>query len=129
MRKILHCKIHRATVTDANLDYVGSISIDELLIENAGLSVFEEVHIVDITNGARLHTYVIPAPRGSGIIQINGAAAHLVKPKDLVIIMGYRYLIDKEIEGFSPKVVFVDYNNQIVDQESQSASLVLGYKI
>ena len=129
MRKILHCKIHRATVTDANLDYVGSISIDELLIESAGLCVYEEVHIVDVTNGARLHTYVIPAPKGSGIIQINGAAAHLVRPNDLVIIMGYRYLMDKKIDGFHPKIVFVDHNNNIIDQSSQNEIVTPGYKI
>jgi aspartate 1-decarboxylase len=84
MRKILHAKIHRATVTQADLNYVGSISIDQKIIKAAGLVLYEAVHIVDITNGARLHTYVIPAEEGSGIIQINGAAAHLVKKNDLI---------------------------------------------
>jgi aspartate 1-decarboxylase len=119
MRKILHAKIHRATVTDANVNYVGSVSIDQKIIRESGLVVYEEVHIVDITNGARLHTYVIPAEEGSGIIQINGAAAHLIKPKDIVIIMGYRYLYDKDVINFEPKVVFVDSNNKIIDKSSQ----------
>lgn len=119
MRKILHAKIHRATVTDANVNYVGSVSIDQKIIRESGLVVYEEVHIVDITNGTRLHTYVIPAEEGSGIIQINGAAAHLIKPKDIVIIMGYRYLYDKDLINFEPKVVFVDSNNKIIDKSSQ----------
>jgi aspartate 1-decarboxylase len=120
MRKILHAKIHRATVTDANLNYVGSISIDQKIIREAGLVVYEEVHIVDVTNGARLHTYVIPAEEGSGIIKINGAAAHLVKENDIIIIMGYRYLYDKDLVDFEPKVVFVDSDNQIIDKTSQA---------
>jgi aspartate 1-decarboxylase len=119
MRKILHAKIHRATVTDANLNYVGSISIDQKLISEAGLMVYEEVHIVDITNGARIHTYVIPAEEGSGIIQINGAAAHLIKKNDIVIIMGYRYLYDRDLISFQPKIVFVDFNNQIINKTAQ----------
>jgi aspartate 1-decarboxylase len=127
MRKILHAKIHRATVTDANLNYVGSISIDKDIIEKSGLVVYEEVHVVDITNGARLHTYVIPAPSGSGVIQMNGAAAHLVKPKDLIIIMGYRYLMDQDISKFKPNIVFVDQNNKIIDKDSQSK--LVGQKI
>ena len=119
MRKILHAKIHRAIVTDADLNYVGSISIDQKIIREAGLVVYEEVHIVDVTNGARLHTYVIPAEEGSGIIQINGAAAHLVQKNDIVIIMGYRYLYDKDLVDFEPKVVFLDSNNQIISKTAQ----------
>ena len=119
MRKILHAKIHRVTVTHADINYVGSISIDESLIEASGLVVYEEVHVVDITNGARLHTYVIPAPRDSGIIQMNGAAAHLVKPKDLVIIMGYSYLTIEKMKEHKPKIVFVDQDNKIIDKETQ----------
>jgi aspartate 1-decarboxylase len=119
MRKILHAKIHRATVTDANLQYVGSISIDTKIIRESGLVIYEEVHVVDVTNGARLHTYVMPAEEGSGIIQINGAAAHLVKKNDIVIIMGYRYLFDKDLVDFEPKIIFVDSNNQIIDKTSQ----------
>lgn len=119
MRKILHTKIHRATVTQADLNYVGSISIDQKIIRAAGLAIYEEVHVVDITNGARLHTYVIPAEEGSGIIQINGAAAHLVKKSDIVIIMGYRYLLDRDLENINPKIVFLDSSNQIIDQATQ----------
>ena len=120
MRKILHAKIHRATVTDADLNYVGSISIDQKIIREAGLVPYEEVHIVDVTNGARLHTYIIPADEDSGIIQINGAAAHLVKKNDIVIIMGYRYLYDKDLVEFKPKIVFVDSNNRIIDKTTQT---------
>ena len=87
MRKILRSKIHRAFVTKADINYVGSISIDTKLLKAADISVYEEVQVVDITNGARLYTYAMPAPAGSGQIQINGAAAHLVKPNDIVIIM------------------------------------------
>src|SRR5918997_5242604 len=89
MRVMMKSKIHRATVTQADLDYVGSVAIDIDLMDAADLLEGEQVTIADITNGARLETYVIPAPRGSGTISINGAAAHLVSPGDLVIIMGY----------------------------------------
>ena len=119
MRKILHTKIHRATVTQADLNYVGSISIDQKIISAAGLAVYEEVHVVDITNGARLHTYVIPAEEGSGVIQINGAASHLVKKNDIIIIMGYRYLLDRDLENVNPKIVFLDSSNHIIDQATQ----------
>lgn len=119
MRKILHTKIHRATVTQADLNYVGSISIDQKILRAAGLAVYEEVHVVDITNGSRLHTYVIPAEEGTGLIQINGAAAHLIKKNDIVIIMGYRYLLDRDLENMNPKIVFLDSSNQIIDQATQ----------
>ena len=89
MRIMMKSKIHRATVTQADLDYVGSVTLDAALMEAADLLEGEQVAIVDITNGARIETYVIPGPRGSGVIGINGAAAHLVHPGDLVIIMSY----------------------------------------
>jgi aspartate 1-decarboxylase len=119
MRKILHTKIHRATITHADLNYVGSISIDQKIIRAAGLAIYEEVHVVDVTNGVRLHTYVMPAEEGSGLIQINGAAAHLIKKNDIVIIMGYRYLLERDLENVNPKIVFLDSSNQIIDQATQ----------
>jgi aspartate 1-decarboxylase len=96
MRIMMKSKIHRATVTQADLDYVGSVTLDAALMEAADLLDGEQVAIVDITNGARIETYVIPGPRGSGVIGINGAAAHLVHPGDLVIIMSYAMLADAE---------------------------------
>ena len=114
MRTMLKSKIHRATVTQADLHYVGSISVDRDLMEAADLLEGERVAIVDITNGARLETYVIPAPAGSGTIGINGAAAHLVKAGDLVIIMSYASLDDAAARALKPRVVHVDGDNKIV---------------
>ena len=114
MRVMLKSKIHRATVTQADLDYVGSVAIDSALMEAADLIEGEQVVIADITNGARLETYVIPAPRGSGTITINGAAAHLVHAGDLVIIMSYCVLDDAEARAGRPRVVHVDERNRIV---------------
>jgi aspartate 1-decarboxylase len=105
---ILKSKIHRVTVTDANLDYIGSITIDEDLIEAAGLCEYEKVQIVDVTNGARIETYVIRGERGSGVICLNGAAAHLFNVSDIVIIMAYTWLESEEIKTFKPKVIFPD---------------------
>ncbi len=109
----MRCKIHRATVTEADLNYVGSITIDEKLMEQAGLLEYEKVHVLDITNGNRLETYVIKGKRDSGEICINGAAAHLVNKGDLVIIVCYCSLEDQEIAGFKPKIVHVDKFNKI----------------
>ena len=114
MRVMMKSKIHRATVTQADLDYVGSVAIDLDLMEAADLLEGEQVTIADITNGARLETYVIPAPRGSRTITINGAAAHLVKAGDLVIIMSYCLLSDAEARTLKPTVVHVDEDNNIV---------------
>ena len=114
MRVMMKSKIHRATVTQADLDYVGSVAIDLDLMEAADLLEGEQVTIADITNGARLETYVIPAPRGSRTITINGAAAHLVKAGDLVIIMSYCLLNDAEARTLKPTVVHVDEDNNIV---------------
>ena len=114
MRIMLKSKIHRATVTQADLHYVGSIAIDTELMEAADLLEGERVVIADITNGARLETYVIPAPRGSGMIGINGAAAHLVNAGDLVIIMNYGMFEDAEARALKPRVVHVDETNRIV---------------
>src|SRR6185369_10417632 len=114
MRIMMKSKIHRATVTQADLDYVGSVTIDEDLLDAAQLLEGEQVAIVDNTNGARIETYVIPGPRGSGVIGINGAAAHLVHPNDLVIIMSYAVLSDAEARSLKPRVVHVDGRNRVV---------------
>jgi aspartate 1-decarboxylase len=114
MRTMLKSKIHRATVTQADLDYVGSIAIDVALMEAADLIEGEQVVIADITIGTRLETYVISAPRGSGMIGINGAAAHLVHAGDLVIIMSYCVLEDAAARALKPRVVHVDEGNRIV---------------
>lgn len=112
-RVMLKSKIHRATVTDANLDYEGSVAIDEALLEAAGILPFEQVQIYDINNGNRLTTYAIKAERGSGIISINGAAAHLAKKGDLVIIASYSVLEEEEARAHAPKLVYVDGRNTI----------------
>ncbi|SHK70037.1 L-aspartate 1-decarboxylase [Pseudonocardia thermophila] len=121
LRTMMTSKIHRATVTQADLHYVGSVTIDRDLMDAAGLLEGEQVAIVDITNGNRLETYVIEGPRGSGVIGINGAAAHLVQPGDLVIIIAYGQFDEKELENYRPRVVFVDEANRIVEQGSDPA--------
>lgn len=128
MRVMLKSKIHRATVTQADLHYVGSIAIDSALMEAADLIEGEQVVIADITNGARLETYVIPAPAGSGTIGINGAAAHLVATGDLVIIMSYAMVEDFEARGLKPRVVHVDDRNRIVGLGDDAAEPVPGAK-
>jgi aspartate 1-decarboxylase len=115
LRHFLLGKIHRATVTRADIDYVGSITIDEALIEAAGFLENEKIDIYDVTNGARLSTYVIPGRRGSGEIGINGAAAHLVRPGDLVIIANYGWMTAQEAEMNRPRVVHVDAGNRVVE--------------
>ena len=113
LRHFLLGKIHRATVTRADLDYVGSITLDPLLIEAAGFMENEKIDIYDVTNGSRLSTYVIPGVPGSGEVGINGAAAHLVQAGDLVILAAYGWMTEAEAEGRRPKVVFVDDKNNI----------------
>jgi len=120
-RTMLKSKIHRATVTQADLHYVGSVTVDEDLMDAADLLPGEQVAIVDITNGARLETYVIPGARGSGVIGINGAAAHLVQPDDLVILISYAVMGDAEARHYRPKVVFVDPANRIVEHGTDVA--------
>ena len=126
MRIMMKSKIHRATVTQADLDYVGSVTLDVGLMDAADLLEGEQVAIVDITNGARIETYVIPGKRGSGVIGINGAAAHLVHPGDLVIIMSYAVLADAEARALQPRVVHVDGQNRIVKIGSDAAEPVPG---
>jgi aspartate 1-decarboxylase len=123
---MMKSKIHRATVTQADLDYVGSVTLDAALMEAADLLEGEQVAIVDITNGARIETYVIPGERGSGVIGINGAAAHLVHPGDLVIIMSYAVLSDAEARALKPRVVHVDGENRIVKLGNDAAEPVPG---
>ena len=120
-RTMLKSKIHRATVTHSELHYVGSVTVDEDLMDAADLLAGERVAIVDVTNGARLETYVIPGTRSSGVIGINGAAAHLVAPGDLVILIAYGTMDDAESRHFRPRVVFVDADNRIVHQGSDAA--------
>jgi aspartate 1-decarboxylase len=126
MRIMMKSKIHRATVTQADLHYVGSVAIDANLLDAADLLEGEQVAIVDITNGARIETYVIPAPRGSGVIGINGAAAHLVHPGDLVIIMSYALVDDAEARSLKPRVVHVDEHNRVVKIGNDAAEPVPG---
>ena len=113
LRTMMKAKIHRATVTDSNLDYQGSVTIDEGLLEKAGIIPYEQVDIYNITNGERFTTYAIVGPRSSGVICVNGAAAHKAKRGDLVIIVSYGTFEDKELKGFEPKVVFVDEKNRM----------------
>lgn len=110
---ILKSKIHRVTVTEANLDYIGSITIDEALMEAAGIYPGERVQVVDNTNGARLETYVITGKRGSGCICMNGAAAHLIGVGDTVIIMAYALMTPEEAKAFKPSVVFPGAGNTL----------------
>jgi aspartate 1-decarboxylase len=112
-RTMMKSKIHRATVTEANLHYVGSITIDATLMEQADLLPNEKVQIVDCDNGNRLETYVIPGEAGSGVIGLNGAAARLVYPGDTVIIISYADVEDAEAREFEPTVVFVDEDNRV----------------
>jgi aspartate 1-decarboxylase len=121
MRTMMKSKIHRATVTQADLDYVGSITLDAALMDAADLLEGEQVAIVDVTNGARIETYVIRGPRGSGIVGINGAAAHLVHPGDLVIIISYGVFEDAEARALEPRVVHVDAENGIVKNGNDAA--------
>jgi aspartate 1-decarboxylase len=125
-RTMFKSKIHRATVTQADLHYVGSLTIDEDLMEAADLLPGEQVQIVDIDNGARLETYVITGPRGSGVIGINGAAAHLVHPGDLVIIISYGTMTDADARSFQPRVVHVDRDNRVIDLGTDPAEPVPG---
>lgn len=118
-RTMMKSKIHRATVTEANLNYIGSITIDEDLMESADLLENEKVQIVNNNNGARLETYVIPGPRGSGVICLNGAAARLVQPGDTVIIISYAQMSNEEIKSYKPTVVFVGEDNKPVEKASK----------
>ncbi|WP_406135628.1 aspartate 1-decarboxylase [Streptomyces sp. NBC_01089] len=125
-RTLMKSKIHRATVTQADLHYVGSLTIDSDLMKAADLLPGEKVDIVDIENGSRLSTYVIEGPAGSGVIGINGAAARLISPGDRVIIIAYATMTDEETAGFIPHVVFVDERNTVVDLGGDPAAVPEG---
>lgn len=120
-RTLMNSKIHRATVTEANLNYVGSITIDEDILDVVGIAVNEKVQVVNNNNGARLETYVIPGKRGSGVICLNGAAARLVQPGDTVIIISYVLVPEEKVKEHSPKIAIMDENNRI-------AQLITGEK-
>ncbi|WJH37538.1 aspartate 1-decarboxylase [Paenibacillus aurantius] len=113
-RTMMKGKLHRATVTEANLNYVGSITIDEDLIDLVDMYPNEKVQIVNNNNGARLETYIIPGPRGSGVVCLNGAAARLVQPGDQVIIISYAMMTDEEARHHQPKVAILDGQNKVV---------------
>ena len=112
-RTMMNGKIHRATVTEANLNYVGSITIDEDIIDAVGMTANEKVQIVNNNNGARLETYIIPGERGSGVICLNGAAARLVQEGDIVIIISYALVPEDKVHTHTPRVAIMDENNRI----------------
>jgi aspartate 1-decarboxylase len=116
-------KIHRATVTVADVDYEGSVTIDQDLLDAAGILEWEEVHIWDVTNGNRLATYAISGPRGSGVIGINGAAAHLVHPGDIVILATFVELSDAEAREHQPTAVFVDEQNRVKELRAERVTV------
>ncbi len=118
-RFMLKSKIHRATVTDSNLHYQGSLTLDESLMKAANLLPYEKVEVYNITNGNRFNTYVIKGEKGSGTVCVNGAAAHLAKRGDLVIIASYILLEEKKTKDYKAKVVFVDENNNIIKEPSK----------
>ena len=115
MRFVMRSKIHRATVTHADVDYIGSISIDENILQAAGIEEWEKIHVLDVTNGSRLETYVVKAPAGSGRICINGAAAHLVHPGDLVILITYEGIPSDSVSDHLPTIVHVNTQNEVID--------------
>ncbi|HEX3152591.1 MAG TPA: aspartate 1-decarboxylase [Gemmataceae bacterium] len=121
-RLMFKAKIHRATVTAANQDYEGSLSVDADLLEAADILPHEQIHVWDVTNGARLVTYALPAPRGSGEVCVNGAGAHLIKPGDLVIVATYTMMSSRKARKHRPTVVLVDSKNQI--READPAAVV-----
>ncbi|HJP57650.1 MAG TPA: aspartate 1-decarboxylase [Gemmatimonadales bacterium] len=113
-RHLMKSKIHRATITSADLHYEGSLTVDEELLDAADLLPYEEIQVVNVNNGSRFTTYVIAGERGSGVVQLNGAAARLGLPGDLVILIAYASLEDAEARRFTPRVVFVDERNRII---------------
>ena len=126
LRTMLKSKVHRATVTGADVDYVGSITLDADLMDAADLLEGELVAVLDVTNGARLETYVIPGPAGSGTVQLNGAAAHLIHPGDVVIVVAYAQMDEAEARTCRPAIVFVDDRNRIVPPELARAMVTEG---
>jgi len=121
-RILCKSKIHRATVTDANLNYEGSLTLDPILMEAAGLVPFEQVHVLNLNNGARFETYLIEGERGSGTVCVNGAAARLVQVGDPIIVLAYALVPEEELLQFEARVVFVDEKNEIVKVEVVKAA-------
>jgi len=128
-RVMLKSKIHRATVTDADLHYVGSITVDPDLLEAADILEFEQVAVVDVDNGARFETYTIAGERGSGAMKVNGAAARLVHTGDTIIVISYGSYDREDLESYEPRVVHVDRANQIVSIDEQVASLLTAQEV
>ena len=122
LRHLMKSKIHRATITSADLHYEGSLTVDEELLDAADLTTYEEVQVVNVNNGARFSTYVIPGPRGSGVMQLNGAAARQGLPGDLIIVMAYGVYSEEEAERHAPSVVFVDSKNRITRPQLRAES-------
>ena len=122
-RRMMKSKIHRATVTDSDLHYVGSISVDPELLEAADIREHEQVQVVDIDNGARFETYTIAAERGSGDLKVNGAAARLVHTGDTVILISYASYAEDELDAYEPRVVHVTRENEIVNVDAEVATL------
>ena len=120
LRTVMNSKIHRATVTEADINYIGSITIDEELIEAANISEWEKIEVLNITNGSRLETYVILGEKGSGEICINGAAAHLVNPGDLVILVTYKVIEEEKISEHLPTIIHVNGENKIIDIDNHA---------
>jgi aspartate 1-decarboxylase len=123
-RVMLKSKIHRATVTDCDLHYVGSITVDPELLEAADIREHEQVHVVDIDNGARVETYTIAGKRGSGDLKVNGAAARLVHHGDTVILISYASYTESELDAYEPRVVHVTRENEIVNVDAEVATLL-----
>lgn len=127
-RTMMKSKIHRARVTEANLNYVGSITIDQDILDQTGILPHEKVQVVNNNNGARLETYVIAGERGSGVVCLNGAAARLVQPDDIVIIVAYAMLSEEELDEFRPKIALMNERNQVeemIEEEPPLSTLPL----
>ncbi|MFS0687886.1 aspartate 1-decarboxylase [Sporosarcina sp. 179-K 8C2 HS] len=123
-RMMMNSKLHRATVTEANLNYVGSITIDSDLLDAAGMLPNEKVHIVNNNNGARFETYIIAGERGSGVVCVNGAAARLVQKGDIVIIISYVYVSEEEARGHQPTVLLMDDKNRIKEVIKEAPGII-----
>lgn len=126
LRPFCRAKIHRLTITEADLDYVGSLTLDPALMEAAGLLPFEQVQVANVNNGARFETYVIPGLPGSGTVCLNGAAARLGTPGDRAIVIAYGWLDESELDSFRPALVFVDDHNRVVSVERPAVLEALG---
>ena len=124
LNTICKSKLHRATVTEANVHYTGSITLDAELMKAAGLVPYEQVHVVDVDNGARLVTYCIEGPAGSGTVCVNGAAARLIAAGDKVIVIAYAQVTPSELEGFAPRIVLLDERNRIQEVITESCQLL-----